>query len=147
MPPQHFTEQGSARANGEATIVSEPLAAEEKKRNVWVNPLDFVKIVVILHSTANRERGCFGTIEAAPWHAFALDVAALVLLAVGQPSWRAMQTVPRGALWRIVSPAAHFVLGVWAIFACFVGIGAWAYGSPEAALARLRGETTKGLQS
>lgn len=33
--------------------------------------------------------GCFGVIQASPWHAFAVDVTALALLAVARPDWRA----------------------------------------------------------
>lgn len=34
--------------------------------------------------------GCFGSVEASPWHAFAVDVAALALLAVRRPDFRAL---------------------------------------------------------
>jgi len=83
---------------------------------------------------------CFGTIKASPWHAFGVDVSALVLLAVGQPKWQSAKPIERGALWRSVTPAAYFVLGVGAVIASLAGIGTWVYGSPEAALAHLRGE-------
>lgn len=84
--------------------------------------------------------GCFGTINASPWHAFAVDVVALVLLAVGHPRWAAVNAIDGGGLWRVVFPVAYFVLGVGVIIAGSLGMGAWVYGSPEAALARLRGE-------
>lgn len=47
--------------------------------------------------------GCFGVIQASPWHAFAVDVTALALLAVARPDWRAA----RAELFRapIVRPA------------------------------------------
>lgn len=84
--------------------------------------------------------GCFGTINASPWHAFAVDVTALASLAVGRPRGEVIQTVQGGGLWRVVSPVAYFVLAVGGIVAGSVSIGAWVYGSPAAVLARLRGE-------
>lgn len=84
--------------------------------------------------------GCFGTINASPWHAFAVDVAALGLLIVGCPRGEAINTVRDSGLWRAVSPAAYFVLVVGVLVAGSVSMGAWVYGSPEAALACLRGE-------
>lgn len=39
--------------------------------------------------------GCFGSIRSSPWHAFAVDVAALVLLAVARPDFREMLQVFR----------------------------------------------------
>lgn len=84
--------------------------------------------------------GCFGRIEASPWHAFAVDVAALLLLAVARPNRQGADTLSRVSMWRSASPAGYFILGVSAIIASATGIGAWVYGSPEAALARLRGE-------
>lgn len=85
--------------------------------------------------------GCFGTIKASPWHAFAVDVAALGFLAVGRPRWELINTVQAGGLLRVVTPVAYFALGVAVIVACLAGMGTWVYGSPEAALARLRGES------
>jgi hypothetical protein len=84
--------------------------------------------------------GCFGTIKASPWYAFAVDVAALTSLVVGKPGWQFLSTSQCG-FWRIVYPAAYFVVVVGVIVACSVGVGAWVYGSPQAALARLRGES------
>lgn len=85
--------------------------------------------------------GCFGTIKASPWHAFSVDVVAVGLLVVGHPRWVIVNKVQDGGWRRLVSPAAYFVLGVCAILACLTSIGAWVYGSPEVALARLRGES------
>jgi methylamine utilization protein MauE len=85
--------------------------------------------------------GCFGTIKASPWHAFAVDAAALAFLAVCRPKQEASKTVQEGGWLRVVSPTANFVFGVAVIIACLTCIGSWVYGSPEAALARLRGES------
>jgi hypothetical protein len=84
---------------------------------------------------------CFGTIEASPWHAFGVDAAALALLVVGRPKRRLMETGQRGVLRRTASAAVCLVLGIAVIFASLAGMGAWVYGSPEAALARLRGQS------
>ncbi len=84
--------------------------------------------------------GCFGTIQASPWHAFAMDGTALAFLAIGFPKQVSSKTPQEGGLLRVVSSAAYFVLGVVAIVACLAGMGTWSYGSPAAALAHLRGE-------
>jgi hypothetical protein len=85
--------------------------------------------------------GCFGTIKASPWHAFTVDVAALALLFVGHPEQEPNGAIQEGGWLRIISPVAYFALGVAVIVACLAGMGTWVYGSPEAALARLRGES------
>ncbi len=84
--------------------------------------------------------GCFGTIKASPWHAFTVDVATLVLLVTGRPEWESIKSVQDDGFWRLISLGAYFVLGVSAIVASLAGIGTWVYGSPEVALAHLRGE-------
>ncbi|HEY7327150.1 MAG TPA: MauE/DoxX family redox-associated membrane protein [Gemmataceae bacterium] len=85
--------------------------------------------------------GCFGTIKTSPWHVFAVDVSALGLLAVGHPRWEFAKTVREGGVWRSISPFAYFVVAVGVIIACLMGMGTWVYGSPQAALAHLRGES------
>ena len=83
---------------------------------------------------------CFGVIQASPWSAFALDLTALAILAYARPElgltyanfWK---SATRGAM-KVVC----FSLGVSVAFAALAGLGAWLYGSPAAALARLRAE-------
>ena len=77
--------------------------------------------------------GCFGAVRASPWHAFGVDVAALVLLAIGRPDLRADS-------FRLPSGLAGITAGAAVILLVITGIGSWIYGSPAAALARLRGE-------
>jgi hypothetical protein len=80
--------------------------------------------------------GCLGAVKANPWVVFALDVAAVIALAVCRP---ALAIVP-------ASSTAGFrfadaLLGGAGLLAVTVGVGGTlAYGSPDAALARLRGE-------
>jgi hypothetical protein len=78
--------------------------------------------------------GCFGAVEASPWWAFGVDVAAVALLAVGRPAGQ--------------PPAPHFLraAGLWAggvALACglLAAAGSLFFGSVEAAVAKLRGET------
>jgi hypothetical protein len=85
--------------------------------------------------------GCFGTINASPWRAFAVNIAALGCLVVGHPRLESIKTVQNGGFWGIVSPAAAFVLGVGVVCGCLAGMSVWVYGSSEAALAHLRGES------
>jgi hypothetical protein len=77
--------------------------------------------------------GCFGAIHASPWTAFGVDVAALVLLAVARPDFRA------GVL-RPSAGAAIIPIGAAAILVVFTGIGSAIFGSPHATLAHLRGD-------
>ncbi len=78
--------------------------------------------------------GCLGAVQANPWWAFAVDVVALAMLGC---------SYPRGE--RILStPKSTFVKWIGGIAVLFIGVtlGATAvYGSPEAAIARLRGNS------
>ena len=73
--------------------------------------------------------GCFGLIQASPWAAFGVDLAALVLLALGRPA-KVVGTlrVPLG------------LIGVAIVLATLAGVGTLAFGSLDAAIAKLRGE-------
>jgi hypothetical protein len=79
--------------------------------------------------------GCFGAIKTNPWVAFGIDVTALGLLAVGRPRWEA-------ADWR--GPARvglRWAGGVALVLATLAGVGTVVAGSPQKALAWLRGDT------
>jgi len=76
--------------------------------------------------------GCLGVIEASPWAAFALDVSALVLLMIGRPPWTGWASCKAGLWW---------AGGFSALLALIVVIGISVFGSTEAAIARLRGES------
>jgi len=78
--------------------------------------------------------GCLGVLEASPWAAFALDVSALVLLIVGRPPWTGWACSQAGLKW---------VGGFAALLAVIVGVGIFVFGSSEAAIARLRGESLR----
>ncbi|MEO2088913.1 MAG: DUF1573 domain-containing protein [Gemmataceae bacterium] len=73
--------------------------------------------------------GCFGLIQASPWAAFTVDLVALGLLALGRPA-KIVDTlrVPIG------------LIGVIAALALLAGLGTLAFGSLDAAIAKLRGE-------
>lgn len=76
--------------------------------------------------------GCFGAIHASPWWAFGVDVVALVLLSVSRPRAAESRAMPRGV-------AVAGGLAALLVLAS-VAAGTWLYGSPAAALARLRGD-------
>ncbi len=80
--------------------------------------------------------GCFGVVRASPWHAFAVDVAALMLLALARPDWRA---VSRSEFLRVPTGFAGVLLGAGLILAALAGAATLVSGSPAAALARLQG--------
>jgi len=79
--------------------------------------------------------GCFGTIKASPWHAFGVDVAAIVLLAIARPTLAKME------LRKEAISTGKWGLGLAAVFALILGVGVAIYGSPAAALAKLRGDS------
>jgi hypothetical protein len=81
--------------------------------------------------------GCFGAIKASPWQAFTVDVTVLLLLVIGRPRIESL----RAELPRSVVQIGCFALGIGASFAGLSAAGIWFTGSPEAALARLRGES------
>lgn len=74
--------------------------------------------------------GCFGLIQASPWAAFAVDLTALVLLALGRPAWNLAGT----------RRMAVGLIGVAVLLAAVAGAGTLAFGSLDAAIAKLRGE-------
>jgi hypothetical protein len=84
--------------------------------------------------------GCFGAVKASPWQAFAVDILALLALALARPDWSALRELPRVALFRAGRTALAVLGGAAVLFGLLTGVGAWLFGSPDAALARLRGE-------
>ena len=81
--------------------------------------------------------GCFGSIKASPWAAFAVDVLALMILPAAQPDLRSLREKPQRTLARI----GGVVLGAVVLFGVLAGTGALIFGSADAALAYLRGES------
>ncbi len=80
--------------------------------------------------------GCFGVVRASPWHAFAVDLMALVLLTIGRPnlSYRCIPPFAevRGALFTGI--------GVVSGLALLAGVATLRYGSIGTAVAELRGD-------
>ena len=74
--------------------------------------------------------GCFGVIEASPWVAFGVDVLVLLLLAVARPKSEAAS--PAGVRW---------VGGVAVVLVVLFAGSLIVFGSAEAAVANLRGQT------
>ena len=85
--------------------------------------------------------GCFGAVEASPWVAFGIDGAALVLLGTSRPDFRGAYQSARGRWGRMVVREFGTVAVAVASCAGIIGCTSLAFGSPEAALARLRGES------
>ncbi|HTU90511.1 MAG TPA: MauE/DoxX family redox-associated membrane protein, partial [Gemmataceae bacterium] len=83
---------------------------------------------------------CFGAIQASPWLAFGVDLAALLMLLSVGPSLSEKGGDERKLAWRETGVLVCFVLGVGVMLAALMGIGAWIYGSPAKAWARLRDE-------
>jgi hypothetical protein len=86
--------------------------------------------------------GCFGFVEASPWQALTLDLVVLVALAVGFPRSRIVGPASLEGSGIARSPVAwRIVLGSALLVGIVSGLAAWTYGSPQAALARIRGDT------
>ena len=77
--------------------------------------------------------GCFGVIHTSPWVAFAVDVAALLLLAVANPSHD--PRIRRRPCLGYLLP-----LGAMTVLMSAMIVGSVVYGSPQAAIAHMRGE-------
>lgn len=84
---------------------------------------------------------CFGAIQASPWLAFTVDFSALLMLLSVGPSLPEKTREKSEKTWREAGGIVCFVLGVAVMFAVLMGIGAWIYGSPAKAWARLRDES------
>lgn len=77
--------------------------------------------------------GCLGVVKTNPWQMFVADVVAITALAVSRPKGEAVS--PAGAERGTWVAALGLVLGV------ATAGSAWLFGSPDVALARLRGHT------
>lgn len=84
---------------------------------------------------------CFGVIPASPWLAFAVDLAALLMLLSVGPSLPEKAGKEGKQAWRETGVLVCFVLGIGVMLAALMGVGAWLYGSPSKAWARLRDES------
>jgi hypothetical protein len=74
--------------------------------------------------------GCFGVIQASPWVAFGVDIAVLALLVLARPRAESADAV--GLRW---------VGGVAAVLVALLATSFLIFGSAEAAVAKLRGQT------
>jgi hypothetical protein len=80
--------------------------------------------------------GCFGTIQASPWHAFGVDLVVFSALLVTRPAWNDLTIglLPAAKRTAAVGFGAALLLGGLALSGTLV------FGSVEASLARLRGQ-------
>lgn len=113
------------------------LVAGVASRTAWwaavVTFAGFAAVSGSLGAAGVANCGCLGAVPASPWAAFGLDLAALAMLAVAWPRGEPAAAVERPRF-------AGVVLGA-AVLTVLVGAaGSWVYGSPGAALARLRGD-------
>ena len=79
--------------------------------------------------------GCFGAIQASPWTAFGVDIGLLILLGLFRPRFNT------GELKTATVESGKWAIGLAVVLATMLGTGVILYGSPSAALAKLRGET------
>jgi hypothetical protein len=88
--------------------------------------------------------GCFGVIRTSPWTVFAIDLAAIVTLLVFRPQ-RTSHAPREDSVTRSVTTTmrshASIPLTAVAILIALTAVGSFVYGSPAAALAKLRGES------
>ncbi len=81
--------------------------------------------------------GCFGRLSVSPWYAFGIDLAVVFALLLGRPQGAGMS--PRSILADIL-PGAFGLGGAAVALGVLAALAALFFGSPDAALARLRGE-------
>lgn len=103
----------------------------------FITFLAFAGVSFYLGMIGQASCGCFGAIQASPWHAFAFDVGILILLILSKfmPKDRTL------ANQQIGRHAAGLVGGVILCLGLATGMGSVVFGSPNAALAYLRGES------
>ena len=85
--------------------------------------------------------GCFGAVEVNPWLTFSLDVAVLLALMIARPDLQPLRENPRASLASALLPLGGGIVGTLVILAAFAATAHLAFGSTQAALAFLRGET------
>jgi hypothetical protein len=76
--------------------------------------------------------GCFGTVDVNPSSAFAVDLLAIGLLVIGRPAWQGRAANAIGLQW---------LAGLAILLAIVAALGIGVFGSIEASIANLRGDT------
>lgn len=79
-----------------------------------------------------------GQLSVSSWFAFGVDVAVLLALILGRPDLEAVRQ-PLLLLANVL-PAVYGLRGALVVLASLAGLASLVYGSPDAALAHLRGE-------
>jgi hypothetical protein len=120
------------------------LLAGRRPMGAWVAALltflAFAGVSLHLGIIGQASCGCFGALKASPWHAFAVDVAALVLLAFARPNFQVLREVNGDQWLSVVWQNIGLVLVLIAFCGGTAGLAAVSFGSVDATLARLRGE-------
>jgi hypothetical protein len=83
--------------------------------------------------------GCFGQLSVSPWYAFGIDVAVLLALLLGRPDLGTVWQQPQHLL-KSILPIFYGLGGAVVVLGPLAGLASLVYGSPDAALAHLRGE-------
>jgi hypothetical protein len=78
--------------------------------------------------------GCFGIINASPWHVFLVDVSVIALLLLFRPTWNSAE------FRCLLIPTAKVFVGTAVILSMIAVSGIFVYGSLSATLAKLRGD-------
>jgi hypothetical protein len=102
--------------------------------------LAFAMVSFRLATAGVTSCGCFGAIEASPWHAFAVDAAALALLGIARPSLGSIRNNLRTNLTSLLLPGVVLAGAAAVTGATLLGLAALTFGSADAALASLRRE-------
>lgn len=84
--------------------------------------------------------GCFGKLSVNPWYTLGLDVVALLGLALCRPPISSSMSGVRAVLAARMAGVVATCGAILALLVILLGLGSWWFGSPQAALAHLRGE-------
>lgn len=126
-----------AAAEGEL-VLGVWLLAGSYPRGAWLATLltftAFAAVSGYLGWVGIASCGCFGTIHASPWWAFVVDVAIIVALLVARPG------ITRTGNSEYPAAAFKLIASSGLIVALVASVAISIYGTPQAALARLRGE-------
>ncbi len=139
VPPHGWYAQPwvQAAAAGWELVLGAWLLGGSAPRTAWAVAVltfaGFAAVSASLGLAGVARCGCLGAVATSPWAAFGIDIAALALLALGRP--RANDPVP------VERPRfGGVVVGAATVLVLLGAAGSWVYGSPGAALARLRGD-------
>lgn len=102
--------------------------------------LFFSMVSLYLAWVGKSSCGCFGKFSVSPWYSLGLDLTVLFALLIGRPNLTPLAEHPRLELGRAAAIIGKSLMGVILMLGSFAVVAYFLFGSPDGALAYLRGE-------